>query len=429
MTLPPLSIHRCRVETAMAANAWFAVAAFTALFASSSNGNALRIVVAIVVSGSMLSTFLLWRKRSLASIASTLGPIQLVLLVAPWFIGGIRQPLSYLEIPVLLLSGFLAGPRLARWLAVVFSLDIAVLAWCEIQGIVASLPVSEFAHLAMLAEASVFCLYFVARPLALTQRLLERSRADNLKRTEHQQRLVEMKRLLGSRIAEREKELLGLQSRLRRVTEGLSSSYAPIVQRIAVRSRFLQDNLKDRDETIQFPIQRILAGCDRLTTIHEALSRFARLGPQGLHLRELDAESVRSMVRTVWEEIRVRYPRAGHRLFLNEFHGCTADPDLLRQVWQHLISNAAKFSAREPKPRIVVGWKDGEYYVNDNGVGFDAKSAPNLYELFNRNHPKGEFPGDGIGLASAKRIAQLHQGDLRIESEPGKGATVYLRSD
>jgi len=100
---------------------------------------------------------------------------------------------------------------------------------------------------------------------------------------------------------------------------------------------------------------------------------------------------------------------------------------MLRQAWQHLLSNAAKFSARHPRPRIVVGWKSGEYFVNDNGVGFDAANARNLFELFNRQHRVGEFQGNGIGLASTKRILELHGGTIRLESLPDKGTTAFFR--
>jgi signal transduction histidine kinase len=422
-----ISIHRSKLETARLANIWFALAIFASLVAFGGNSAVVVALEGTVVVGAFLGTLLLVHHRRRPAIVASLCLIQLVLLAAPWFAGGFRQPLSYLEIPFLLLSGFLVGTRIALRIALSFCLNVAVLVWAERHGWIATRSPSALAHLSMLAEASLIGLVFVARPLALTHRLLERSRVDNAQRLEHQRQLREIKLTLDERIREREKELLALQNRLRHVSETLSSSYSPIVQRIALRARFLQDTFKDRDETVQFPIQRIAAACERLTTMHEALSRFARLGPQGIQPAVLDAEAVRSMVRSLWEEIRIRYPRAGHRLFLSEFRGCRADPDLLRQIWQHLLSNAAKFSARQPKPRIVVGWSDGEFFINDNGCGFDSGNARNLFELFNRQHPVGEYPGDGIGLASAKRIAELHQGDLRIESESGKGTTAYLR--
>lgn len=422
-----VSIHRSRQEAARRANLCFAAAIFTSLLAFGGTSAAVVVLEIAIVVGAFLATLLLVRKGGRLAIGASLGLIQVVLLAAPWFTGGFRQPLSYLEIPLLLLAGFLVGTRAALRLALSFCLNVALLVWCERHGWIDSHPATPLAHLTLLAEASIFGLLFVARPLALTQGLLEKSRTDNARRLEHQGRLLDIKQSLDARIRERENELLALQNRLRQVSESLSSSYSPIVQRISLRARFLQDTFKDRDEGVQFPLQRIVAACERLTTMHEALSRFARLGPQGLHLATLEAEEVRAMVRGLWEEIRIRYPRANHRLFLSEFRGCRADPDLLRQIWQHLLSNAAKFSAREPKPRIVVGWSDGEFFINDNGTGFDAKNARNLFELFNRQHPVGEFPGDGIGLASAKRIAELHQGDLRIDSEPGKGTTVHLR--
>ena len=66
------------------------------------------------------------------------------------------------------------------------------------------------------------------------------------------------------------------------------------------------------------------------------------------------------------------------------------------------------------------------YYVRDNGVGFDPAYQAKLFEPFQRLHPARDFPGTGIGLASARQIVQRHGGQVRAEGTVGHGATFYF---
>jgi hypothetical protein len=107
-----------------------------------------------------------------------------------------------------------------------------------------------------------------------------------------------------------------------------------------------------------------------------------------------------------------------------------ADHQLIRQVWQNLLSNALKFSATKPAPRIEAGrqWIAGEavYYVRDNGVGFNLAYAGELFGVFKRLHPVGAFPGTGVGLAICQRIVASHGGRIWAEASEGEGATFYF---
>ena len=92
----------------------------------------------------------------------------------------------------------------------------------------------------------------------------------------------------------------------------------------------------------------------------------------------------------------------------------------------NLIGNAFKFSSRHPQPKVEFGAalerKPVEYFVQDNGVGFDMRYVERLFGAFQRLHAAEDFPGTGIGLATVQRILARHGGSIRAESGPGQGA-------
>lgn len=111
------------------------------------------------------------------------------------------------------------------------------------------------------------------------------------------------------------------------------------------------------------------------------------------------------------------------------------DRRLLRLAFGNLLGNALKFTSKRADAKIEFGVRDikGEtaYFVRDNGVGFDMTSAHKLFKPFQRLHDTGEFPGEGIGLASVYRIINRFGGKVWAEGEKDKGATFYftLRRD
>jgi light-regulated signal transduction histidine kinase (bacteriophytochrome) len=106
------------------------------------------------------------------------------------------------------------------------------------------------------------------------------------------------------------------------------------------------------------------------------------------------------------------------------------DPPLCRNLLDNLLGNAWKFSSKVSSPRIEFGSmvKDGgqAFFVRDNGAGFDMTHQKKLFVPFQRLHAVGEFPGTGIGLATAQRIVSRHGGRIWAEGAVDAGATFYF---
>jgi light-regulated signal transduction histidine kinase (bacteriophytochrome) len=106
------------------------------------------------------------------------------------------------------------------------------------------------------------------------------------------------------------------------------------------------------------------------------------------------------------------------------------DAQLARTLIENLLGNAWKFTARTPRAQIQFGaTKAGEepvFFVRDNGAGFDMEFISRLFVAFQRLHTVGEFPGTGIGLATAQRIVHRHGGRIWAEGAVDRGATFYF---
>lgn len=100
----------------------------------------------------------------------------------------------------------------------------------------------------------------------------------------------------------------------------------------------------------------------------------------------------------------------------------------LKKIVEELVDNAFKFSEAGTPVRVISSFDENTYvlYITDSGRGMSAEQITNIgaYQQFDRK--VYEQKGTGLGLAIAKRLAELHGGDLIIESVAGKQTTVRL---
>jgi signal transduction histidine kinase len=99
------------------------------------------------------------------------------------------------------------------------------------------------------------------------------------------------------------------------------------------------------------------------------------------------------------------------------------DPRLLRLLLENLLGNAFKFSENIEDATIRFRQEGTEFLVEDNGAGFDMTYAHRLFQPFERLHSASDYPGNGIGLATAHRIVTRHGGTITAEGTVGQGAT------
>jgi PAS domain S-box-containing protein len=182
------------------------------------------------------------------------------------------------------------------------------------------------------------------------------------------------------------------------------------------------------DEKGRRYIKTISDSAKRMGQLIDELLVFSRMGRAELHVVELDQGVL--VAEVIRENGFKKNPALDwHIAALPRVH---ADPVLLRQVWFNLIDNAVKYSGKSPSPRIEIGCRldpatgEQEFFVRDNGAGFDMQYAGKLFGVFQRLHSMAEFEGTGIGLANVRRIVQRHGGRTWAEGHVGEGAVFYF---
>jgi light-regulated signal transduction histidine kinase (bacteriophytochrome) len=106
------------------------------------------------------------------------------------------------------------------------------------------------------------------------------------------------------------------------------------------------------------------------------------------------------------------------------------DRALMERAMQQILDNSCKYAKNRQQIRITFGKMHVEgrlvYFVQDNGEGFDAANAKDLFMPFKRFHPESQFPGTGIGLAIVQKIINRHDGSMWLNSTIEGGTTVYF---
>ncbi|MEP6897534.1 MAG: ATP-binding protein [Rhodanobacter sp.] len=182
------------------------------------------------------------------------------------------------------------------------------------------------------------------------------------------------------------------------------------------------------DDKAKHYIEVMASSAQRMALLIDDLLVFSRLGRGALRLQAVDMQSLVDEARALSE---ATVPERHIVWTVAPLPMVIGDENMLRTVWQNLISNAVKYTGQNAAARIEVSVQQGrhgdyEFTVADNGAGFDMQFADKLFGVFQRLHRASEFPGNGIGLANVRRIIARHGGRVWANAEPGQGARFYF---
>jgi len=229
---------------------------------------------------------------------------------------------------------------------------------------------------------------------------------------------------LEQRVRERTAELEATNDQLEAFSYSVSHDLRAPLRAIDGFSRALETDLRGQlGEESEHHLQRIRAGAQRMGRLIDDLLGLARIGRATIERRPVNLSAIAS---TILADLSKRSPERDVIVEIAPDLTAHSDRRLVKILLESLLGNAWKFTAKTANARISIGGKDDEFFVRDNGAGFDMAYVGRLFTPFQRLHTAGEFDGEGIGLATAHRIVSHHRGRIWAESEPGQGATFFF---
>ena len=239
---------------------------------------------------------------------------------------------------------------------------------------------------------------------------------------------------LEARVAERTKELVDANRAKSQFLASMSHELRTPLNAILGFSELLIDDVTGHfDETTRrrYLDQIHTSGRHLLQLINDILDLSkVEAGQMALHLQPVDLAEIIGDVRATVEPLTksksiTLSARSGPELRLR------ADASKLKQMLLNLVSNAIKFTPTGGRIDIDARWAGSwiEVAVSDSGIGIGREDLGRLFTEFQQLEagPGGRQEGTGLGLALTKRFAELHGGQVTVESELGKGSTFTLR--
>ena len=233
---------------------------------------------------------------------------------------------------------------------------------------------------------------------------------------------------LEQRVIERTAQLQNLNRELEAFSYSVSHDLrAPLRSIDGFSLAIYEDYYNKLDEKGKEYLERIRNATTRMDELIDSMLKLSRVTRFEL---KYDKVNLSAMANEIMDNLINQNSDRIAEINIQENIIAEGDSYLLRILLDNLLENAWKFTSNKDKTIIEFGTikKDFNtvFFVKDNGTGFDMKYYDKLFGAFQRLHSVKEFPGTGIGLATAQRIVHRHNGKIWAESDVITGTTFYF---
>jgi signal transduction histidine kinase len=223
-------------------------------------------------------------------------------------------------------------------------------------------------------------------------------------------------------------DLEAANAEMERFTYTISHDLKSPLVTISTFLKYLEEDLRQGDAArVDKDLHFMRTAADKMGQLLHELLEMSRIGrmvnpPVEVGFQELVQEVLQTLAGAMAERgVAVQVHPENVRLF--------GDRPRLVQVWQNLVENGIKYLGNQPEPRLIIGQEqqgqDMVFSVCDNGMGIEPQYQDKIFGLFEKL--EAGTGGSGIGLAIVKRIVELYQGRIWVESTgAGQGSCFYF---
>lgn len=260
------------------------------------------------------------------------------------------------------------------------------------------------------------------------RRMILSMAADVTDRKEAEQMLRSLNVELEKRVQERTAHLTAVNKELEAFSYSVSHDLRTPLRAVDGFSQAIFEDYHDKlDDIGRDFLNRIRTESQRMGHLIDDLIALSRYSRSSMNFKVVDLSAI---VRDIAADLQSNQPERTVRFQIQDDTTACADKALIQVVLRNLLENAWKFTAKTSQAEIEFGAIESpniiEYYVRDNGAGFDMAYINKLFGAFQRLHDMDEFAGTGIGLATVQRIVHRHGGTVRAEGKVNHGATFYF---
>lgn len=178
-------------------------------------------------------------------------------------------------------------------------------------------------------------------------------------------------------------------------------------------------------------INKVELAAQRMTLLIDGILEYSTLNASNYKIEQIDLNDIIDNIVTDLELI-IQEKQA--ILVKDDFPKIEGVRILIHQLFYNLINNALKFSKATEPPRVIISSrlieiekiKYIEITVRDNGIGIDSEYTEKIFEAFHRLHSKKEYEGNGLGLSLCKKIAERHNGTIKVTGQANIGSDFII---
>ncbi len=231
------------------------------------------------------------------------------------------------------------------------------------------------------------------------------------------------------RIKERTRELERSNDALQDFSSFAAHDLKEPLRKIMIFSERVQAGIgTELEGTGQQYLTSLRQAAERMDNLIDDLLKLSQMSSQKITFKTVDLNKV--MVEVI-DDLEPSFPGCKKNISVQILPKVNADRSQMYQLFKNLLSNSLKYAKAEEPPKVflIVKKNVSQQYsiaIRDNGIGFDEKHKERIFKPFERLHGRSEYSGTGIGLAICKKVVELHEGELNVESQLDKGTTFTV---